>query len=132
MTLFYFRSYSRHSLQPIWFQTLFLGAGRSFLWSLCHHQKKVVFNPHVFSLLPGLEQVWFSKQLLIPIAYSIYQNKFDFVRLRYSNATHVLESLTDLRYIQKLVGHSSSKTTEIYTHVSTKSLQQIKSPFDDL
>ena len=39
---------------------------------------------------------------------------------------------TDLGYIQELLGHSSSKTTEIYTHVSTKSIQQIKSPFDDL
>ena len=37
-----------------------------------------------------------------------------------------LESGTDLRYIQELLGHNSSKTTEIYTHVSTKNIQQIK------
>jgi integrase/recombinase XerD len=52
--------------------------------------------------------------------------------LRHSFATHLLENGTNLRYIQEMLGHNSSKTTEIYTHVSSQSIQKITSPFDYL
>lgn len=52
--------------------------------------------------------------------------------LRHSYATHLLENGTDIRYIQEILGHKSSKTTELYTHVTDNSIKNIKTPFDDL
>ncbi|HUS86725.1 MAG TPA: tyrosine-type recombinase/integrase [Bacteroidales bacterium] len=52
--------------------------------------------------------------------------------LRHSYATHLHEKGIDIRYLQELLGHKSSKTTEIYTHVSRRELSKIGSPLDDL
>ncbi len=52
--------------------------------------------------------------------------------LRHSYATHLHESGLDIRYIQELLGHKSTRTTEIYTHVSRRNLLAVRSPIEDL
>lgn len=52
--------------------------------------------------------------------------------LRHSFATHLLESETDIRNIQELLGHSRWKTTEIYTYVSKNSIRKIRSSLDEM
>ena len=75
------------------------------------------------SLQQGLKQALARTKIVKPVTLHW---------LRHSYATHLLENGTDLRYIQEILGHSSSRTAEIYTHVSNKSIQKTTSPFDYL
>jgi len=52
--------------------------------------------------------------------------------LRHSCSTHLLEPGTDLRFIQEISEHSGSRTTEIYTHISERSIPMIRNPFNEL
>lgn len=70
--------------------------------------------------------------LKIALSKTDIQKRVTVHTLRHSFATHLLENGTDLRYIQSLLGHDSSKTTEVYTHITTKGFDQIRSPLDKL
>ncbi|NOY49245.1 MAG: tyrosine-type recombinase/integrase [Chlorobi bacterium] len=63
-------------------------------------------------------------------AISKKNHNFTLHSLRHSHATHLLDIGVDLRYIQELLAYKSSRTTEIYTHVSMRNLKNIKDPLD--
>ena len=75
----------------------------------------------------------FVVQLRNPLVFRCFPKDSPFkntLHLRHSFATHLLEDGVDIRYIQSLLGHRSPKSTEIYLHLSNKTVLGIVSPFD--
>jgi integrase/recombinase XerD len=94
------------------------------------------FRPKIW-LFEGKDEDQYSKRGVQEIFYtSLQKSKIDkkasVHTLRHSFATHLLEGGEDLRYIQKVLGHKNSKTTEIYTNITKKGISKITNPLDEM
>jgi len=89
-------------------------------------------SPYVFEGRNGRKYTKKSVQKLLETAGKQLGVRITPHMLRHSFATHLVEAGVDIRYVQKLLGHSDVSTTGVYVHVAKKDLQGIRSPLDNL
>ena len=104
------------------------GLGREALAALKSGEEiLIITNPEISAVTDALKTIKLAEELGKKVGIKLTPHM-----LRHSFATHLLEDGTDIRYIQKLLGHSDIRTTEIYTRVSNRDLSKIKSPLDKI
>jgi len=106
--------------------------------ALIEHVKKYLKkrkdnNPYLFPVKDRHISIRMAQKIINEAAKKTDIKKRVFCHaLRSSFATHLLESGTDIRVIQELLGHANLQTTERYTKVSTEQLKKVRSPLDNL
>ena len=108
-------------------------AATSWEWFWVFPSKELSLDPRSgFERRHHVDRSGFRKALKRSVTKAGITKKVGAHTLRHSFATHLLESGTNIRVVQKLLGHSDVKTTEIYTHVLQANLQSVASPLESL
>lgn len=108
-------------------------AGKEWIWQYVFPSKKLSNDPRGSVMRRHhMDESNVQKAVRRAVAKTAISKRITSHTFRHSFATHLLESGTNIRVVQKLLGHADVKTTEIYTHVLQQNLQSVVSPLDKL